>query len=76
MPGLDAVDESLLHHHTENPVGSRGMQPSLGSEPLQVHGLLARREGVQEIHHALDDLDGGFGGVLGHGSFGKGHTGF
>ena len=64
---LDAVDQPAVDHHAENAVRGRRMQLGRGGELLQRRrrGMLGQH--IEQMHHALDDLDRRFCRFFGHG---------
>ena len=69
--GVLALDEARRGHRRENPVGGRRVQSGDAGQVLEAGGVRRFGKGIEERHHALDDLDRArrFGGPAG--SFGQ-----
>jgi hypothetical protein len=54
---LDAVDHAFADHHVEYAVRGRGMQPGFFSEPFKIHRRGMGRKPLEQVHHAVYDLN-------------------
>ncbi len=56
--GFGTVHEAALRHRTEDAVRRRRVQPGFQRKLLERHGVGVLGKHVQQLHHAIDDLDG------------------